>query len=120
MKASLCIITGGSSGIGKATAQRCAGMGMSVAIVARGRQRGKAAQAEIQAASGNPDVDLLLADLSSQAEVHRLAEEFRPRYTNLHVLINRGSTLSRSAPSPHRRHRTTRTRPDGSGRRVHS
>ncbi len=88
MKANLCIITGGSSGIGKATAQRLAGMSMTVAIVARDRQRGKAAQAEIQAASGNPDVDLLVADLSSQAEVRRLAEEFRSRYTNLHVLLN--------------------------------
>jgi NAD(P)-dependent dehydrogenase (short-subunit alcohol dehydrogenase family) len=41
-----------------------------------------------QAGSGNQHVDLLLADLSSQAEVRRLAQEFRSRYSHLYVLIN--------------------------------
>jgi NAD(P)-dependent dehydrogenase (short-subunit alcohol dehydrogenase family) len=88
MKGNVCLITGGSSGIGRATAQRLAGMGVAVAIVARDLERGKAAQAEIRAASGNPSVDLLLADLSSQAEVRRLAGEVRSRYPGLHVLVN--------------------------------
>jgi NAD(P)-dependent dehydrogenase (short-subunit alcohol dehydrogenase family) len=61
---------------------------MAVAIVARDLERGKAAQAEIQAASRNPSVDLLLANLSSQAEVRRLAGEVRSRYPSLHVLVN--------------------------------
>jgi NAD(P)-dependent dehydrogenase (short-subunit alcohol dehydrogenase family) len=39
-------------------------------------------------ASGNPNADLLVADLSSQAEVRHLAEEVKSRYPHLHVLIN--------------------------------
>ena len=88
MKDNVCVITGASSGIGEATALRLAGMGMMVAIVARDQERGQAAVAEIKAATGNPDVDLLLADLSSQAEVRRLAEEVKSRYPHLDVLIN--------------------------------
>jgi retinol dehydrogenase-14 len=88
MNDNVCLITGASSGIGKATALGLARMGMTVAIVARDRERGQAALAEVKAASGNPNVDLLLADLSSQAEVRRLAEEVKSRYPHLHVLIN--------------------------------
>jgi NAD(P)-dependent dehydrogenase (short-subunit alcohol dehydrogenase family) len=43
---------------------------------------------EIRAASGNQTVDSLLADLSSQQEVRRLAEEFKSKYSHLHVLLN--------------------------------
>jgi NAD(P)-dependent dehydrogenase (short-subunit alcohol dehydrogenase family) len=88
MKDNVCVITGASSGIGKATALGLARTGMTVAIVARDQERGQAALAEIKASSGNPDVGLLLADLSSQAEVRRLAEEVKSRYPRLHVLIN--------------------------------
>ncbi len=96
MKDRICMITGASSGIGKATALGLAKMGAAVVIVARDRDRGEAAQAEIATASGNQHVDLLLADLSSQADVRRLAEEFRSRYTHLHVLINNaGVALSK-------------------------
>ncbi len=96
MKDRICMITGASSGIGKATALGLAKMGAAVVIVARDRDRGEAAQAEIATASGNQHVDLLLADLSSQADVRRLAEEFRSRYAHLHVLINNaGVALSK-------------------------
>jgi retinol dehydrogenase-14 len=89
----VCLITGASSGIGKATALGLARMGATVVIVARGRDRGQAALADIKAASGNPDVDLLLADLSSQAEVHQLAENVRSRHSHLHVLINNAGVV---------------------------
>ena len=88
MKDNVCVVTGASSGIGKATALGLARTGTTVAIVARDQVRGQAALAEIKAASGNPDVGLLLADLSSQAEVRRLADEVRSRYPHLQVLIN--------------------------------
>jgi retinol dehydrogenase-14 len=96
MEVRVCVITGANSGIGKATASSLARMGMTVVLVCRDLEKGKAAQAEIQAASGNPNVDVLLADLSSQAEVRRLAQEFKSRYPKLHVLINNaGITLSK-------------------------
>lgn len=96
MKDRVCMITGASSGIGKATALGLARMGATVVIVARDRDRGEAARAEVTITSGNQQVDLLLADLSSQADVRRLAEEFRSRYSHLHVLINNaGMALSK-------------------------
>jgi NAD(P)-dependent dehydrogenase (short-subunit alcohol dehydrogenase family) len=88
MKGQVCMITGANSGIGKATALGLARLGATVVMVCRDRSRGEAAMAEIKTVTGNPNVDLLLADLSSQAEVRRLAEEFKAHYPQLHVLIN--------------------------------
>ncbi|GCE16782.1 short-chain dehydrogenase [Dictyobacter kobayashii] len=57
-------------------------------MVARNQAKAEAARQEIQLASGNTSVDLLLADLSSQSSVHQLAATFLERYEHLHVLIN--------------------------------
>lgn len=96
MDGKVCMITGANSGIGKATALSLGRMEMTVVLVCRNLDRGQAAQAEIQAASGNPNIDLLLGDLSSQAEVRRLVQDFKSRYSRLHVLINNaGVTLSK-------------------------
>ena len=81
------MVTGGTSGIGKATAMALAAMGADVVVVGRDRERGERAAAEIRAQTGGR-VDLALADLSSQAEVRALAEEFKRRYDRLDVLVN--------------------------------
>ena len=88
MQGKVCLITGANSGIGKATALGLAHMGATVVMVCRDRARGEEAQREIKTQSGNDAVDLLLADLSSQQSIRQLADIFRQRYTNLHVLIN--------------------------------
>jgi NAD(P)-dependent dehydrogenase (short-subunit alcohol dehydrogenase family) len=88
MQGRICLVTGSTSGIGKATALGLAKLGATVIVVGRDRDRGSAAVAEISAASGNPNVDLLLADLSSQASVRQLARDVQSRYPNLHVLVN--------------------------------
>jgi NAD(P)-dependent dehydrogenase (short-subunit alcohol dehydrogenase family) len=96
MKDKVCMITGASSGIGKATAVDLARMGATVVTVCRDQGRGEATLAEIKAATGNPNVDLLLADLSSQAAIRQLAKEFKAHYPQLHVLINNaGVALSK-------------------------
>jgi retinol dehydrogenase-14 len=82
------LITGATSGVGKATAMGLASMGASVVMVGRDRGRGEAAMADIREKSGNPSVDLMLADVSSQEEIRRLADEFREAYPRLDVLIN--------------------------------
>jgi NAD(P)-dependent dehydrogenase (short-subunit alcohol dehydrogenase family) len=88
MQGKVCIVTGATSGIGKATALELARMGATVVIVGRDRARGEAAQSEIKTKSENEAVDLLLADLSSQESIRQLVENFRQKYSQLHVLIN--------------------------------
>ena len=82
------LITGGTSGIGKATAVALAAMGANVVITGRNEERGKQAVEEIRAESGLGAVELMLADLAGQAEVRRLAEGFKERYDRLDVLVN--------------------------------
>ena len=87
MGGKVALVTGGTSGIGKATATALAAMGADVVVVGRDRGRGEGAAEEIRAQTGGR-VDLALADLSSQAEVRSLAEEFKRRYDRLDVLVN--------------------------------
>ena len=88
MNGKVCLVTGGTNGIGKATAQALAKLGATVVIVGRDAQKTSRVVEEIRAASGSHTVDSLLADLSSQQEVQRLADEFKGKYSQLHVLLN--------------------------------
>lgn len=88
MEDKVCIVTGANSGIGKATSVGLAKMGATVVMVCRNPHAGEAARDDIVAESSNPHVALLIADLSSQAAIRRLEEDFRSRYEQLHVLIN--------------------------------
>jgi NAD(P)-dependent dehydrogenase (short-subunit alcohol dehydrogenase family) len=87
-------MTGSTSGIGKEAAVELARRGATVLAVSRDRARGEAAAAEIRSRSGNGAVELLLADLSSQAAVRALAREVRARHDRLHVLINNAGVLN--------------------------
>ena len=82
------LVTGGTGGIGKATAVGLAVLGARVGITGRDRVRAEAAAADIRAASGNLAVDVFTADMSSQAQVRRLAGEVLDAYPRLDVLIN--------------------------------
>ena len=88
MQGKVCLVTGSNSGIGKVTARELARMGATVVMLCRNRAKGEAAQAEIISATGNQNVDLIVADLAAQAEVHRAVAELRQKYQQLHVLIN--------------------------------
>lgn len=94
MQGKVCLVTGASGGIGKVTARELAKMGATVVLLCRNRAKGEAVQEEIKAVSGNDRVDLIVADLSSLAEVRRAAEEFKHTYTQLHVLINNAGTIN--------------------------
>ncbi len=82
------LITGGTGGIGKATAIGLAALGARVCITGRDHTRGRVAAADISRQSGNPAVDSLSADLSSQTEVRRLAAAVLGAYPRLDVLVN--------------------------------
>jgi retinol dehydrogenase 14 len=87
------LITGGTSGIGKAVATALAAMGAEVVVTGRSRERGEAAVEEIRRASGKEGVSLALADLTVQAEVRTLAEEFGRSHDRLDVLINNAGAV---------------------------
>jgi NAD(P)-dependent dehydrogenase (short-subunit alcohol dehydrogenase family) len=93
MAGKVCLITGCSSGLGKATALGLAHLGAHVVMVCRNAERGEAARADIRQQSGNETVDLLIADLASQQVIHHLASEVQKRYPQLHVLINNAGVL---------------------------
>jgi retinol dehydrogenase 14 len=82
------LVTGGTGGIGRATAIGLAAMGARVGITGRDIARTRAAAADVAAASGNPAVDPFPADMSSQAEVRRLAGAVLAAYPRLDVLVN--------------------------------
>ena len=82
------LITGGTGGIGRAAAIGLASMGARVGITGRDRDRAERAAAAIVRESGNPAVDVFVADMSSQAEVRRLAGEVLSMYPRLNVLLN--------------------------------
>src|SRR5919108_4308257 len=81
------LVTGGSGGIGKATALGLAAMGAHLGITGRDRGRTDEAAREIRAAGGG-QVDVFVADLSCQAEVRRLADEVLQRLSRIDVLVN--------------------------------
>jgi len=88
MSGRVCMITGTTSGIGKATALGLAKMGATVILVARNEADLRVAIDDIKEKTANESIDLIVADLSSQESIHRLAEDFRNKYQHLHVLIN--------------------------------
>lgn len=88
MKDMICLVTGASSGLGFAMAQGLAKTGATVVMLCRDRKRGQRARVELIAGSGNPNIDLMPCDLSSQDDVHRFAAEFQGFYPHLDVLAN--------------------------------
>jgi len=82
------LVTGGTSGIGRATAIRLAAMGARVGITGRDLGRTQRAAAEVASLAGAGSVDAFAADLSSQAEVRRLAAGVLQTYPRLDVLVN--------------------------------
>jgi NAD(P)-dependent dehydrogenase (short-subunit alcohol dehydrogenase family) len=82
------LVTGATGGIGKATAIGLATMGARVGITGRDPFRAEQAAADIRIASESTAVDVFSADMSSQAEVRRLAGAVLDAYLRLDVLVN--------------------------------
>jgi retinol dehydrogenase 14 len=81
------LVTGGTGGIGRATAAGLAALGARVGVAGRDRARAEAAAEDIRA-FGGAGVDVFVADMSSQAEVRRLAAEVLDAFPRLDVLVN--------------------------------
>jgi NAD(P)-dependent dehydrogenase (short-subunit alcohol dehydrogenase family) len=88
MDGKLCIVTGGTAGIGYQTSLELARLGASVIIVGRNREKCRSVTQQINQLIGRQTVEYLLADLSSQAQIRSIAAEFYSRHTSLDVLVN--------------------------------
>ena len=93
MQNKICLITGATSGIGQATAMGLAKIGATVIVAGRDEKRCQNTVAHIQQETGNFHVDYLLADLSVQAQIRQMAEEFKSRYQRLDVLVNNAAAI---------------------------
>ena len=88
MNSKICLITGATSGIGKATARALAGMGAKVVIGARSADKATQTIAEIERLFPQAKAEALIGNLASLAQVHRMAREFTQRFGRLDVLVN--------------------------------
>jgi NAD(P)-dependent dehydrogenase (short-subunit alcohol dehydrogenase family) len=88
MRGSTVLVTGGTGGIGLATATGLADLGARVGIVGRSTARGAAAADAVRSTVPSAQVDVFEADLSAQGEVRRLAAEVTQTYPRLDVLVN--------------------------------
>jgi NAD(P)-dependent dehydrogenase (short-subunit alcohol dehydrogenase family) len=95
MNGKICVVTGANSGIGKETALGLAQMDAHVVMVCRNAEKGKAALEDVRRESGNSQVDLLIADMSSQASMRALAKQIIAKYPRLDVLINNAGGAAR-------------------------
>jgi NAD(P)-dependent dehydrogenase (short-subunit alcohol dehydrogenase family) len=95
----VCLVTGANSGIGKETAKGLVRLGAHVVMVCRSAERGRDAQAEIQAVAQTAQpsqadaTDLHIADLGVQEEVYHLGETLRAEYDRIDVLVNNAGVL---------------------------
>jgi NAD(P)-dependent dehydrogenase (short-subunit alcohol dehydrogenase family) len=89
------VVTGATSGIGKALAWDIAQAGKTVVIVAHDIDRGRLALKEIALATQNPNIDLQLCDLSTLSSIRNLVEILKARYEKIDVLINSAGVYKR-------------------------
>jgi NAD(P)-dependent dehydrogenase (short-subunit alcohol dehydrogenase family) len=93
MRGKTCLVTGATSGIGVVTAGSLARRGASLILVGRDQGRCDEAVERIRRESGNPAVEAVVADLSVQDEVRRLAAEVREKHPRLDVLVNNAGAM---------------------------
>jgi len=87
------ILTGGTSGLGRAAAEQLAALGAQIVLVARNEEKAARATAEIRETTGNAQVRYDLADLSLVTEVNALADRLLAEHRAIHVLINNAGAL---------------------------
>ena len=96
MNSKICVVTGASDGIGKATALGLAKMEATVVMVGRNRKRLEDALAETKKKSGSDNLSFMIADLSSQISIRQLASDLVSKYSSLHVLINNAGIIPKT------------------------
>jgi NAD(P)-dependent dehydrogenase (short-subunit alcohol dehydrogenase family) len=93
MTGQVCLVTGASSGLGRATAEGLARLGATVHMLARNESKGQWVREGIISRTEDETVHLEIADLSSLTSVRAFAERFLDRERHLDVLINNAGAL---------------------------
>ena len=96
MAGKVCLVTGATSGIGRETARGLAAQGATVIVAGRDRRRCEQTAVALQRGYPAARVSYLAADLSSQAEVQRLADALTRQYDRLDVLVNNAGAQFRA------------------------
>jgi NAD(P)-dependent dehydrogenase (short-subunit alcohol dehydrogenase family) len=92
MQGKTVLITGANQGIGKASAIALGKLGAKLVLVCRNREKAQEAIAEIEKA-GAKNVELIVGDMGSQADIRRIAREFKAKHDRLDVLLNNAGVL---------------------------
>jgi NAD(P)-dependent dehydrogenase (short-subunit alcohol dehydrogenase family) len=92
MRGKVCLITGGTSGIGLETAKELAQMGARVLVVGKNNQRGQMAVLRVREEVGVDTVEFIQTDLASLQQVRDLVEIFKKTHSQLDVLVNNAGT----------------------------
>jgi len=83
MESKIILITGATDGIGKETAKALAKQGHTIIIHGRNAEKTQTVRNEIATETGNNNIDTLIADMVSLADVKRMADEFKQKYNRL-------------------------------------
>ncbi|MFO7697001.1 MAG: SDR family NAD(P)-dependent oxidoreductase, partial [Anaerolineae bacterium] len=89
----ICMITGGTGGIGLSAAMAIGASGYDLLLVGRNTAQGAAAVQSVNAIAHGPAATFLQADLSSQAEVKRLAAAVRSGWPRIDALVHSAGTV---------------------------
>jgi retinol dehydrogenase-12 len=90
----VCLITGATEGVGKATARALAGKGFTVVMAARSLAKAETVKREIAATTGAKDIDIIVGDLGSLTQVRQMAETVQQRHPRLDLLINNAGIMA--------------------------
>ncbi len=89
----VCLVTGANAGIGFEAIKQLAMRGATVHMIARNKERGSAAQAEIISFTGNDRIHLHVLDISLLSQINQFAKEFLETIDRLDVLINNAGAM---------------------------
>src|SRR5256886_8965227 len=94
MNARICVVTGATHGIGRATARALAASGATVLVHGRDLARARAVAGDISRDTGNPEVRFVQADFAQLAQVRRLAQQLHSLLPRLDVLSNNAGMMA--------------------------